>query len=84
MEGNFEMKEPTLKYIWIDGEGCIRLDWSNDRHHAVKIGMPPNKTKVYIALMKIGRLIRSDKNLDQKGPRLFLFNGGKNEFSNRR
>ncbi|MCK5604848.1 hypothetical protein KAR91_23360 [Candidatus Pacearchaeota archaeon] len=42
----------------------IRLDWSNDRHHAATVKWPCGKEEVADALDALIQLIRRDKHLD--------------------
>jgi len=41
----------------------IRVDWSNDRHHAVKIEYPQSKKEVLVSLKRLIHIIKNDCNL---------------------
>lgn len=41
----------------------IRVDWDNDRHHAIRIQKPFDGLQVSIALSAIARIIHFDENL---------------------
>ena len=60
----------TLKNLYLyesmSGDVLIRLDWSNDRHHAVVIQPPFDREKVIEALLNTITLIKDDPNLGNK------------------
>lgn len=62
--------KPVMKRFWINdareiNDGLwIRIDWSNDRHHAVKIMWPYSRKELTDALFEMGKLLASDKHLD--------------------
>lgn len=60
---------PTLHKLWLkDGRPEnpveLRLDWENDRHHAVHIKPPYTRSQVIAALDHMARLINLDEHLD--------------------
>jgi|GEM_PF-4586242 len=59
-----------LENIWInefvkeeDVERTIRVDWSNDRHHAVRINQPHGKDEIIEALSRLIYLLAQDPHL---------------------
>lgn len=47
----------------LNGEVDLRIDWSNDRHHAVAIKHPGGPDEVADALRELARIVFSDKEL---------------------
>jgi hypothetical protein len=66
----WKMNKAMFKDVWlniIDNKYCkyeIRIDWDNDRHHAVAIPYPYDANMVVEALHRAISLIREDQ---QKG-----------------
>lgn len=61
------MSEPKINNTWMSVtsmEKQIRLDWSNDRHHAVVIDPPYGKHEMVAALRRMAELIEADEYLD--------------------
>jgi hypothetical protein len=56
-----------LEKIWIseglEGRRDLRLDWSNDRHHAVTIFHPGGPEQIGDAIRSLARLVYGDPNL---------------------
>jgi hypothetical protein len=55
-----------LKKIWINefkDRRELRMDWSNDRHHAVEISHPCGPDQVAKALQDMARLVFRDPHL---------------------
>ena len=60
--------KPKITDIWMNELSSwieIRVDWSNDRHHAVVLPSPYDKQRVCQALKDLSTLILHDSNLDQ-------------------
>lgn len=58
-----------VKRVWIDAFNSqheLRLDWSNDRHHAVAIKHPGGPNEVADALRSLARLVYTDQKLRQQ------------------
>lgn len=57
---------PAVTEIWlndVDGLNEIRVDFSNDRHHAMMIEAPHDKEAVAMAFERLAANIRRDWNL---------------------
>jgi hypothetical protein len=53
----------NLVKIWIssvDGRQELRLDWSNDRHHAMPITPPASPREVAMALYDLAYMVKQD------------------------
>lgn len=67
-----KMDHPKLINIWLEtrpkksksGQVFIRLDWDNDRHHAIRVHPPYDKKELVKALYNALVLIKHDPNLE--------------------
>lgn len=63
------MSKPEIERIWINvisarqGLSELRLDWDNDRHHAIRIEPPFGREEVARAFESATHLIMTDDNL---------------------
>ncbi len=63
--------KPSLKRIWFIDERPvhsnveIRIDWDNDRHHAVFVEPPFDNIEVISALIQAKYLISTDPHLEK-------------------
>jgi hypothetical protein len=63
------MERPVIEKIWLNDKCSmadrmeIRVDWSNDRHHAFTIRPPYGEKQVANALIILSGLISSDEHL---------------------
>lgn len=58
--------EPRLNRVWMDDfhdRKAIRLDWNNDRHHAIAIGGWGTANDVREALLEAACIIGNDPHL---------------------
>jgi len=58
---------PKIEKIWLNEMPVsgveLRLDWDNDRHHAVVVSYPFGAKQVADAMVSAAQLINRDRNL---------------------